>query len=200
MKKYIAGVILLLAVIAAVAATIYFQPFRRDSDVITVGEGRMASIASMVRLCAVEIYNEEPVLDTINSKVIFAIQKQRGSISFDLEKLVVEDDGDTLTIILPPEIVEIYEATDPASWDVVDTKAIGPMALLRSDRFSDREENAVKARIRKKAVRRLYRNGTVARARAEGAERLQSLLSKIYRRPVKVTDPTPRGARSADSR
>ena len=125
---------------------------------------------------------------------MFAIQKQRGSISFDLENLKIDADGDTVKITLSPEIVELYEATEPNSWEVIDTKAIGRLAVFRSDRFSDTEENALKARIQEKSKRQLYRNGTVRRARAEGAQNLRSLMEQLYRKPVVVTDPTPQGA------
>ena len=140
------------------------------------------------------------MLDTINDKVMFAIQKQKGSVSFDLEKLQVNADGDTVIITLAPEIVELYEATDKNSWEVIDTKAIGRMAMFRSDKFTIEEENAVKVKIKEKSTQLLYRNGTIERARAEGARNLQSLMEMVYDKPVRVTDPTPKGARYAEYR
>ena len=44
----------------------------------------------MVRLCAVDIYSEVPVLDTIDNKVMFAVQKQKGSVLFDIENMQVD--------------------------------------------------------------------------------------------------------------
>ena len=138
-------------VLAVAAGFIYFyfkSPAKAD---VETGKARINEIESMVRLCAVDIYSEIPVLDTINDKVIFGIQKQSGSISFDLEKLNADTLGDTVRIILPPEIVELYESTEDNSWEVIDTKNIGLLGVLRSDKLTDREENIVKAEIKEKA-------------------------------------------------
>ncbi|MDE6808493.1 MAG: hypothetical protein K2J42_00160 [Muribaculaceae bacterium] len=148
----------------------------------------------MAQLCATDIYSEVPILDTINNKVIFAIQKQKGSVSFDLENMQMDSDGDTVKIVLSPEIVDLYEATEDNSWEVIDTKAIGTMSVFKSDKLTDEEENAIKANIKKNSKKLLYHNGTIERARAEGARNLQTLMEKVYRKPVKVTDSTPRGA------
>ena len=136
----------------------------------------------MARLCAIDIYSEVPVLDTINGKVIFAVQKQAGSISFDMDNLSIDDSGDTIRAILPREIIDLHEATEKNSWEVIDTKAIGPLALVRSDKFTLREENLVKSRVRAKSIRLLYTNGTVRKAREEGARELRRLLEHEKRR------------------
>lgn len=188
-------------VIAVVAAGLYlYFSLSSPKNTIDVDKAKVSRVETMARLCAVDIYSEVPVLDTINDKVMFAIQKQKGSVSFDLEKLKVDADGDTVKITLPPEIVELYEATDKNSWEVIDTKAIGRMAMFRSDKFTIAEENAVKAKIKEKSTKLLYRNGTIERARAEGARNLQSLMEMVYDKPVRVTDPTPKGARYAEYR
>ncbi|MBD5215885.1 MAG: hypothetical protein HDS78_05130 [Bacteroidales bacterium] len=187
--------VMIAAVVAAVAlAAVLYLSFTKPEKHTDVREGWVSKIETMAQLCTVDLYSEMPILDTINNKVMFAIQKQRGSISFDLENLKIDADGDTVKITLSPEIVELYEATEPNSWEVIDTKAIGRLAVFRSDRFSDTEENALKARIQEKSKRQLYRNGTVRRARAEGAQNLRSLMEQLYRKPVVVTDPTPQGA------
>ena len=51
-------------------------------------------------------------MDTINNKVMFAVQKQKGSISFDIENMQVDAEGDTVKITLSPEIVDLYEARE----------------------------------------------------------------------------------------
>ena len=180
-KNYIIAA--LLVIVAAGAAWFLLQP--KESS-ITVDPGR-ANVA-MARLCTVDIYSEVPVLDTINDKVIFAVQKQTGSVSFDLEKMAVDTTGDTVRIILPPEIVELYEATEKDSWKVIDTKNIGRFGAFRSSRLSDAEENAVKARIKKNSLRMLYDKGVIRRAREEGSRSLREMLEMVYRRPVIVTD------------
>lgn len=121
-------------------------------------------------------------------------KKQKGSVSFDLENMIIDAEGDTVKIILSPEIIDLYEATEDKSWEVIDTKAIGTLSLFRSSRLSDDEDNAIKANIKKNAKKLLYHNGIIERARAEGLSNLQQLMEKVYRKPVKVTDPTPKGA------
>ena len=186
---------MIAAVVAAVAlAAVVYLSFTKPEKHTDVREGWVSNIETMAQLFTVDLYSEMPILDTINNKVMFAIQKQRGSISFDLENLKIDAEGDTVKITLSPEIVELYEATEPNSWEVIDTKAIGRLAVFRSDRFSDTEENALKTRIQEKSKRQLYRKGTVRRARAEGAQNLRSLMEQLYRKPVVVTDPTPQGA------
>ncbi len=181
-KFKVALLIILIAVVAGGVAT-YFALNRKK---ITILEGKVDRVETMVRLSTVEIYNETPVLDTINNKVICAIQKQRGSISFDIEKLNIDSIGDTIRIALPKEIVDIKEATEPSSWRVIDTKAIGNFAIIKSDKLTNAEENIVKKRLAARAVRNLYRNGTVKRARAEAAVNLHDFAEKIYRKPVVV--------------
>lgn len=187
-------ILILIAIVAITAVAIYYCTRTPDNPDIEVGKADISRIEAMARLCAIDIYSEVPVLDTVNNKVMFAVQKQRGSISFDLENIQADTSGDTVRITLPPEIIELYEATDKNSWEVIDTKAIGPLAILRSDKMTVEEENAIKANVKKKSKRHLYRNGTVQRARSEGAKTLQMLMENIYRKPVIVTDPTPRGA------
>lgn len=188
-----------LIVVALGAAAAYFLIPSRGKT-IEVSEGRVSGIETLAQLCAVEFYSEVPILDTLHNKVMFAVQKQTGSISFDLDRLRVDDSGDTIRITLSPEIVELYEATDDNSWEVIDTKAIGPVAPLMSDKFTIEEENAIKSKIRHRSKKLLYHNGTVARARKEGAANLQAMMEKVYRRPVVVTDPTPRGAHYSEYR
>ncbi len=198
MIKRIKLILIAVVLLAAVAAGLYFY-FSTPKKTIDVSEGRVSRIEEMVRLCAVDIYSEVPVLDTIN-KVMFAVQKQKGSVLFDIENMQVDAGGDTVRVTLPPEIIDLYEATEDNSWEVIDTKAVGPMAMLRSDKFTVEEENAVKANIKRNSRRLLYRNGTVKRARADGAQMLRTLLETVYDRPVLVTDPTPDGAHFSEYR
>ena len=186
-------IIIAVAVIAIVAIVLYFS-FASPKKSIDVSKGQISNVETMAQLCAIDIYSEVPILDTINNKVMFAVQKQKGSVSFDLENMQMDAEGDTVKITLSPEIVDLYEATEDNSWEVIDTKAIGKMALLRSDKFTDEEENALKAKIKRNSKKLLYKNGTIERARAEGAKNLQALMEKVYNKPVHVVDPTPKGA------
>lgn len=186
-------ILIAVVAIAVIAIGLYFS-FASPKKSIDVSKGQISKVETMAQLCATDIYSEVPILDTINNKVIFAIQKQKGSVSFDLENMQMDSDGDTVKIVLSPEIVDLYEATEDNSWEVIDTKAIGTMSVFKSDKLTDEEENAIKANIKKNSKKLLYHNGTIERARAEGARNLQTLMEKVYRKPVKVTDSTPRGA------
>lgn len=189
-KKVIAAAV---AIIAAVGIVLYIS-FSTPKKTIDVSQGQISKIETMAQLCAIDIYSEVPILDTVNNKVMFAIQKQKGSVSFDLENMQMDTDGDTVRVTLSPEIVDLYEATEDNSWEVIDTKAIGRLALLRSDKFTDEEENTIKAKIKRNSKKLLYQNGTIERARAEGVKNLRSLIEKVYRKPAIITDPTPKGA------
>lgn len=177
--------IISLVVTALVAAGLFrlYHSISTPKKTVEVTPARIASVEEMVKLCSVDIYSEVPVLDTLDRKVMFAIQKQRGQISFDIENLQIDSVGDTLRVTLPKEKVELYESTDPHSWEVVDTKGLG---LLVSNKFTIEEENRLKKQIRKRSIERLYRDGTVKRAREEAAANLQLLLQPIYRRSVIV--------------
>lgn len=195
MKKFIIAKIAVIAAVACllVAVGVYVVHKVRTSGpekTYEVSEGKVADLRQLAELCTVDIYSEVPVLDTINSKVLFGIQKQRGSVSFDLEKLQVNADGDTVRVVLSPEIVELYESTDSNAWEVVDTKSL---KLLGNGRLTAEEDNMVKRHIKTKSIRELYRNGTIRRARAEACANLRDLYSKVYKKPVVVTDPTPAG-------
>lgn len=188
--KYIIPVII-LAILTFVGWQVY-RYFQRPEE-IEVFPSRPGDVKEMVRLCSMEIYNEVPVQDTVNFKVMFAIQKQSGSITFDVENLMVDDSGDTVRIQLPREIVEIYESKEKNAWQVIDTKAIGPMAFLRNDKFSLEEENRVKAKLKSRSIARLYSNGTVRQARKDAVDNLTRLMEAAYRKTVNVSDPTPEG-------
>lgn len=187
MIKPIIKIAATLLVISTAAIAVYFSFFRKDKEKITVDAARIHEVKTMVKMCAMDIYREVPVLDTINGKAIFAIQKQRGSISFDIENLHIDTSGDTVCLTLPPETVEIMESTEDNAWQVIDTKHVGFLGSLRNERISEREENRVKDKLRRNSIRKLYQDGTVAHARQEAAKNLETLLEKIYRKPVKVT-------------
>ena len=183
MKK----IIITIAAIAAIALVIFFILKKGKKDEITVNPGQMVSLQTMAELCTTEIMAEVPVRDTINSKEIFAIQKQRGQITFNLEKITIDPTADTIRIVLPPAQITLNESTDRNAWEVVDTKAVGRNALFRSDKFTVEEENAAKARAKKKTIALLRRNGTVRRAEEDAAQSLKTFLETLYRKPVEIT-------------
>ena len=77
---------LALIIVTLAAIGLYFS-FKSPQKTIEVSKGEVNKVETMVQLCAVDLYSEMPILDTINSKVMFAVQKQKGSVSFDLENL-----------------------------------------------------------------------------------------------------------------
>lgn len=193
MNKALKYIILLVFAIAMAFLGWQIYRYLQRPEEIEVLPSKPGDIKEMARLCSMEIYNEVSILDTVNSKVMFAVQKQSGSITFDMENMQIDDSGDTIKIILPREIVEVYESNEKGAWEVIDTKAIGPMAFMRSNKFTTAEENRVKSKIKAKAIRRLYSNGTVRQARKDAAENLTRLMEGVYRKPIIVIDPTPNG-------
>lgn len=188
MIRLIRPVIILIIIAVGAFAIWHFISKRDNKEEIVTLPTIAADPVEMARMCAVEIYREMPVLDTLHNKVLFAIQKQTGSISFDFDKLSIDESNDTVRIYLPREVIDIRESTEPGSWQVIDSKAIGPLALLRSDKLTIEEENVIKRRIHSKSIQQLYQNGTVAKARKQAAENLRRLLEPIYRKPVVVID------------
>lgn len=188
MIKIFRFVILLIIIAVGGFALWYFFTAKDKTEEIVTLPANAADPVEMARMCAVEIYREMPVLDTLNNKVLFAVQKQTGSISFDFDNLRIDETNDTVRVFLPKEVIDIRESTEPGSWQVIDTKAIGALALLRSDKFTLEEENVIKRRTHRKSIQRLYKNGTVAKARKQAAENLCRLLEPIYRKPVIVID------------
>ena len=182
MKKTIYFYLFLALVIAALGVVLW-AAFRPKEAEITVEAAKVNRIETMAELCTMEIYNELPVLDTVNGKVIFGIQKQQGSISYDMEKLRLDTVGDTIRAILPPETIRLYGSTEPRSWEVVDTKSLKP---LHSGKLTAEEDNLAKAKIKAKSIARLRQNGTIAKARAEARTALAAFLTAIYRKPAKV--------------
>lgn len=195
MKKIIKPVIY-LSIVALIGVAAYLFLIYPQNNV-TVSKGQINKIKTMVELCTIDFYNEVPVKDTIANWVLFGKQKQRGSISFDLENMQINSEGDTVKIVLPPELIEIMEATDDNSWESVDSKD------LRMLRWADAPAelwNLAKKNALENSTKLLYDNGTVERARSEGAQSLQMLMEKVYRKPVVVTDPTPKGAHYYDNK
>ena len=100
--KYIIPLVLFVAI--AFLGWQLYKYFQRPEE-IDVLPSRPGDVKERARLCSMEIYNEVSVLDTVNYKVMFAVQKQSGSITFDIENMQIDDSGDTVKIVLPQEIV-----------------------------------------------------------------------------------------------
>ncbi len=181
---------LLLCIVVMIGLAVYRISHSPAPSHITIKEAKIKEVRAMAQLCAMEIYEDVPIRAHIGSRHLFARQKLQGSINFDIEKLNLFESEDTLTITLPPETVEVYESTLPEAYNVIDT---WNTKFLGSDKFTAEEENSIKAKAKRQWIRRQYAKGTVRRARAEAAVTLREMLTAIYKKPVKVIDPTPNG-------
>lgn len=162
----------------------------QQSGDLTIDGAMVKEVESMVRLCSMDIYEETPVKATIGNRHLFGRITLKGSITFDLERIVLKMSGDTLRVQLPPEKVEILESTDKDSYIVIDT---WNDRFMGSGSFTTTEENKIKEKVKQNAIKSIYRKGYVKRARAEAAENLTAMLSALTSKPVVVTDPTPEG-------
>lgn len=198
MKKTIIFYLIIFLAICAIGCGVYFWLHRNlpeTEEKITIEPGKIVDLRPLAELCAMEIYRETVIADTINGKVIYGIQKQQGRITFNIEDMpdkvqaaIDNEDSialDTLRIILPKEKVSVYESSAPDSWRVVDTKSL---KLFGSSKMTSSEENKVKERAIIRTKRRLYEDGTVKRARKEAATTLSQLASAMTGRPVIVAE------------
>ena len=188
MKK-LYGIIILLVLVGAgaVACWWYMSP---EASRVTLHEAKIKDVTPMLRLCTVEIYDDVPVKGTIGKRHIFARESLNGSISFDLENIEMVENGDTLNVTLPREIVEIYESTAPGAYQVIDTWTD---ELFGSSNFTVAEENSIKAKTRDDYRKEIYRKGYVERARKEAVANLTAMLGGVTGKTVIVTDPSPAG-------
>lgn len=187
--KAIRTIILLIVLVAAgfFAYKWYTAP---EASHITMREAKISDVSPMLRLCSVEIYDDVPVKGSIGPRHIFAREALNGSISFDLENVEMIEQGDTLNLTLPREIVEIYESTAPGSYQVIDTWTD---ELFGSSNFTTAEENAIKAKVRDNYRKEIYRKGYVKRARKEAVDNLTAMLGGLTGKTVIVSDPSPTG-------
>lgn len=193
MKALKTFIILVLIAVIAGAAYWAYQKYTSapEASHVTMEKAKITDLAPMLRLCSVEIYDDVPVKGNLGSKHIFAKTTLNGSISFDLENIQMTESGDTLNIILPKEIVDVYESTDPGSYRVIDT---WNDSYFGSSNFSNSEENSIKAKARENYVKEIYKKGYVERARMEAVDNLTTLLTGLTGKTVIVNDPTPKGS------
>ncbi len=189
--KYI--IALAVAVLAVAAAWRVWRAVSgvEEDEHVGVRPVQVVDLRAIAELCTTEIIHETTIVDTINSKVIVGIQRQKGSIRYDVEalpdSLQVAVAGaaaaDTLRLRLPAEQVEILEDTGRGAWRVVDSRSL---SLFKSGTLTTAEENAVKRKAISATRSRLYADGTVRRSRQEAAATLGRMLTLLTGRPVVV--------------
>ncbi|MBD5185384.1 MAG: hypothetical protein HDS92_02120 [Bacteroidales bacterium] len=187
--KAIRTIIVLLILVAAgfVAYKWYVAP---EADNVTMQEAKITDVSPMLRLCSVEIYDDVPVKGTIGDRHLFGRVALKGSISFDLDSVKMTESGDTLSVTLPREIVDVYESTDAGAYQVIDTWSD---SFMGSSNFTTAEENKIKSNVRDNYRKGIYQKGYVARACKEAVANLTSLLGGLTGKTVIVTDPAPEG-------
>lgn len=156
---------------------------------MTISETKLSEIKEMVKLCSLEVRDDIAMKDSINGKWIFAKSTVNGYIRFDLERLDYQLRNDSIFIILPPEEIEVYEATTDNAYEVIDT---WDSTLLGMRKISAAEENAIKKRMAARYRQSFYDKGYVARARASAVTTLTRLLSKMEPN-ITVIDLRPEG-------
>lgn len=191
MKTIRTIILLVIAAGIAVACILVYKNRGTEGDDVKVEKGVVTDIRPLIRLCTMDFYEDVPVRGTVGKKHIFARETLTGSISFDLDSIEQSMRGDTLVVTLAAEVVEIYESTDPKSYEVIDT---WNDSLFGSDNFTAAEENKVKQQVKDSFRKTVYKRGYVREARRQAVENLQSMLVALRGgKPAVVTDPTPEG-------
>lgn len=106
--------LLLLVIVAAACALGVWWYVSPEASHVTVHKAAIKDITPMVRLCALDIYEDVPVRGQIGDKHIFARAVVNGSVTFDLEKMKTEERGDTLLVTLPPSGSKSMSRPSPA--------------------------------------------------------------------------------------
>ncbi len=182
---------LIVLVILAVAGFVVYKWYTApEASHVTMKEAKITDVAPMLRLCTVEIHDDVPIRGNIGSRHLFGRVALNGSISFDLDNVEIKETGDTLSITLPREIVEIYESADKDSYEVID---VWNDSFFGSSNFTTAEENSIKRKVCDNYRKDIYKKGYVRRARKEAVANLTSLLGGLTGKTVIVTDPSPEG-------
>ena len=191
--KILKWVSLLVVLLGVAWLVVWLRKGKEELPVAKIEPARIIDVRPMVKLCSVEIYEDIPVRAHIGKRHIFARATLKGNISFDLEKTDTRWEGDTLCVTLPPEIVEIYESTEPGAYKVIDT---WNERLLGSSNFTTAEENEIKRKVVEAWRDSIYSRGYVRRARREAAGNLETMLRPFAEgKKVVVNDPSPEGKR-----
>ncbi|MDE5868861.1 MAG: DUF4230 domain-containing protein [Muribaculaceae bacterium] len=175
---------------------IWFNKSGEEVPVAKIEEAKVIDIRPMVKLCSVELSEDVPVRGDIGTRHLFARATLKGTISFDLEKAASTWEGDTLVVILPPEIVSVYESTDPNSYKVID---LWNDKFLGSSNFTVAEENKIKRQAVEAWRDTIYSRGYVERARSEAVRNLGMMLRPLtVDKMLRIVDPTPKGSRGVN--
>lgn len=182
MKTGIVATIICGLAIAGVCIGLLLYCDRREDPVEPGGryqtdEARIKSIHQMVSLCTLEIDEEMVFKDSINGKWVVARERIRGSIRYDLEKLRIDRQGDTLFVRLPEETIEIREDEAPDSYEILDYWDGDHTLFNRA--MTAREENLLKRRWSSQIEKRIRERGYLGKARIEAMNTLVPLFNAL---------------------
>lgn len=118
--KTINKLFILLALIVVVGLGIWWT-LSPDASHVTMAPAKIENVKQMVQLSTLELYEEVPVKGTVDTRHLVGRLALEGTVDFDLEKLQFDEQGDSVTVVLPPEIVTLRESTRPGAYTVIDT-------------------------------------------------------------------------------
>ncbi|MDE6842688.1 MAG: hypothetical protein K2J24_04105 [Muribaculaceae bacterium] len=177
MKRILRFVILLLVLVAcAVGGWLWYTRPKPSPDAhYDIAAARVSSLRSMSSLCTLTLREELMMRDSVRGQWIVARVKVEGRILFDLDSMKYDRQGDTLTIRLPFETMEIRENAGPDAYEVLDSWDAESMLMPRT--LTTAEENVIKQRWARQVRGRLYKRGLHERARRNAVETVERLVS-----------------------
>ena len=177
MKRILRFVILLLVLVAcAVGGWLWYTRPKPSPDAhYDIAVARVSSLRSMSSLCTLTLREELMMRDSVRGQWIVARVKVEGRILFDLDSMKYDRQGDTLTIRLPFETMEIRENAGPDAYEVLDSWDAESMLMPRT--LTTAEENVIKQRWARQVRGRLYKRGLHERARRNAVETVERLVS-----------------------
>lgn len=195
MTKWLKRILyIILAILLIVGTVLLWRSCSKSqsedySDVVTHAM-TVRSIEEVLKLSTGELYQEIPMVDTIDGMVIAYVIQVRTYIDFDIEQLPTQVVGDTLYVQLPPEEVTPHEL----GYQVVDVHALRQGFFKKT--LSAEQENRAKRRIPQRLIDEVYRSGYIRNARQQAREELARFLS-VTHPTVIVVDRYPDGVRGA---
>lgn len=193
MKKILLlKIIVGLAILATAAWAVKVYILDDHYDNFEVDAASIKQLTMTVKLSSLEIHDEAVLKDSINGKWLVAKESVDGAVTIDLEQAEVTMQGDTAVITLPVEKVEVYESSEPDSYEIIDT--YDTKGGFNDRKMTAAEENKLKQDYRKRIIDGIYKRGLVRRARANAVNTLTTLFGNMNL-PVKVVDNTPEGTR-----
>ncbi|MBL6453036.1 MAG: DUF4230 domain-containing protein [Porphyromonas sp.] len=195
MTKWLKRILyIILAILLIVGTVLLWRSCSKSqsedySDVVTHAM-TVRSIEEVLKLSTGELYQEIPMVDTIDGMVIAYVIQARTYIDFDIEQLPTQVVGDTLYVQLPPEEVTPHEL----GYQVVDVHALRQGFFKKT--LSAEQENRAKRRIPQRLIDEVYRSGYIRNARQQAREELARFLS-VTHPTVIVVDRYPDGVRDS---